>query len=870
MDTVDYSCTTGSRGAQLSRRGFLWTAALSAAAVVAGESIVPQRAQAEEVLTWPVPTGAKTNTVNGKTVLTCYSPSTTATMSEILGLSNPSFYATEYNDKKYAEDRAKSPTLGIWGSAANAQPDAYLSNLLYKSKGNEVDDKVTAVLGSALQGATQFASWDEEAGVPLFMKHRPAIMAIGNSDTWKDGGNITTADCVKVINSFEKGSANYQEGDENYNPSFVDFRAHYGDKLGYMYDMWSLSDEATKLLTADSTKTARYGAPADAAALVEQFMLAAQYAVLRQIACGNTHRKTVAVVGGVSDQTTGVIDGVNPTTMRARIDAFDASSKDFTKITSWGTTTNFNVRYYHAAAALENCCDNIIDMTGYSEEGSANYDENAPIIKDAKGIFWARPEALMQCDAIIVRTQTTVTTIPGLDELYRIFRASGYDDESAWPSIFTGNPTLGGYGASNCSQYFWWYAYLFFVYPEVINPVYMSAFLLTDIYHIASSYISDAMEIICKDMSLPEGCELSINGYDADDIRKTFAKGLEWYLAAKEDVDKTYPNLAMTEQMAVWLTSEKKSQMGIRDDFKTLYRVTFNTDIVDDAAAAAVLSYPDGAETVVVASASSKTDAIVAGPLAALYNAPVLLVDGSSLSSSTNLAILTLKASKYIIVGSKTSVPAAVETALKEFGLKAARTRITASNAAALADKVYAAGKGKWGKIAVVATVKDYPGLVAASAYACAKKAPIFLLNGKKLTSASITALKKFKTAYMVGATSSISTSVKKKIKAKSVKRWGGSGNYGAALAAVKAGISAGLSSAGANAVFASGANKKALTAGRFAGAKKSVVVPITASNFKTMAKPVVAKKPSMVYIYGNASGISVDTLEDLTDVFNS
>lgn len=867
MDTVDFSGSAANGGAQLSRRGFLWAAALSTAAVVAGESFVPQRAQAAEVLTWPVPTGAKTNTINGKTVLTCYSPSTTATMSEILGLSNPSFYANEYNDKNYAEDRAKSPTLGIWGSAANAQPDAYLSNLLYKSKGNEVDDKVTAVLGSALQGATQFAAWDEEAGVPLFMKHRPAILAIGNTDTWKDGGNITTADCVKVINSFEKGSANYQEDDENYNPSFVDFRAHYGDKLGYMYDMWSLSDEATKLLAADSTKTARYGAPADAAALVEQFMLAAQYAVLREITCGNTYKKTVAVVGGVSDQTSGVIDGVDTTTMRARIDGFDASSKDFTKITSWGSTTNFNVRYYHAAAALENCCTNIIDLLGYSEEGTADYDENAPIIKDSKGIFWARPEALMQCEAVIVRTQTTVTTIPGLDELYKILRAAGYEDENAWPAFFTGNPTLGGYGASNCSQYFWWYAYLFFVYPEVINPVYMSAFLLTDIYHIASSYISDAMEIICKDMSLPDGCELSINGYSANDIRKTFAKGLEWYLLNKESVDEEYPNLAMTEQMATWLTSAKKSEMGVRDNVILPYRVA-DDNVVDDAAQAFIASGVKSADTVVIAGANSKVDAILAGPLAALYKAPVLLVSGNTISETTKAAITYCGASKYIIVGSKTNVPAAIETALKGMGLKAARARISGSTDATLANKVYAAGKGKWGKIAIVATTADYPGLVAASAYACAKKAPIFLLKSKKLPSVSITALKKFKTAYLVGNTSSISTSVKKKVKAKSVKRWSGSGTYGAALAAVKAGISAGLSST--NVVFASGASKKALAAGRFASYKKAVVVPVSASNIKTMAKPAKAKKLGSIFVYGNTSGISAAGFEEITDIFNS
>ena len=862
MSTADSFEARGPVG--ITRRGFLWTTAIAGLAAWGGVNAKPQAAWAD-TLHWPEPTGALTNTLNGKEVLTCYSPSTTATMSEIMGLSNPSFYSNEYNDTKYKDDLTLSPTLGIWGSAANAAPNAYLSNLLYKSKGHEVDETYTAVIGSALQGATQFAAWDKEAGVPLFMKHRPAIMAIGNTDTWKDGGNITTADCVKVINSFEKDSANYQAGDENYNPSFVDFRAHYGDKLGYLYSMWELSDEATKLLAADSSKTARYGAPADATADVEQFIVAAQYAVLREIEAGNTHRKVVAVMGGVSDQKTGVIDGVNPTTMRARIDPFDCSNKDFSKATLWGNTTNFNVRYYHASAAMENCCTNIVDVLGYSEEGTAGYDENAPIIKDSNGILWARPEALMQAEAIIVRTQTTVTTIPGLDQLYEILRKAGYTDENAWPAIFTGNPTLGGYGASNCSQLFWWYAYLFFVYPEIINPVYMSAFLITDIYHIASSYVSSAMEIICKEMSLPEGYELTLNGYNANDIRKVFAEGLEWYLAHKADVDAKYPNLAMTTQMAAWLTSDKQKELGIHSNFVQPLRWA-GDDAVDTAAAAAVSAF-SSATTVVIASTNSKTDAIVAGPLAALYKAPVLLVSGKALSTATEEAIASLGAKKYIIVGSKSNVPAAIETAIKGLGLKAAKSRVTGSNAAAVANAVYTAGKGKWGKTAIVATSSNYPGLVAAAAYAAAKKAPIFLVEGKKLTAASATALKKFKTAIIAGGTSAISTSIKNKIKCKSIKRWSGSGTYGTATAAVKAGLAAGLKAQ--NAVFVSGASKKALASAAVAAALKSVVVPTSASNVKTMGKPVFAKKPKSLRVYGNSSDFSKASFSVLVDAMN-
>ena len=858
-DSANGTFMSAHLGGEISRRGFV-KMALAAGAATLFASWGGVKALAD-TLSWPVPLGAMDNEIAGREILKCYAPSTVATFTEVLGLSNPSFYPNEYRDKNYADDLSKSPTLGIWGSSANDQPNCFLSNLVYRDKlGKKVDENYVAVIASALQGSTQFAVWDDEDGVPLFFKHRPDILAISPTDTWQQAEGKSNADMVKIINAFDKESEHYQDGDEKYNPSFVDFRAYYGKKLGYMYSLWDVADEADRLLAADTSRRARYTlrSVSDIAADVEQFMLATQYAVLRGIESGATKRKTVAVVGGVSDQSTGVIDGVDTNTGRARIDEFNAASDDFSTSTQWGGITNFNVRYYHAAAALESCCDSIADVLGVSDAS----DTNAPIIRDENGVLWARPEALMQCDAIIIRTQTTVTTIPGTEELHKIMREYGYTDENAWPDIFTSNPTLGGYGASNCSQYFWWYAFLLFVYPEIINPVYMSAFLITELYHIASSSISDVMDIICHDMSLPRGYELSIRGYSAADIRATFAEGLEFYLSRKDEIDALYPNLVMTKQMSTWLTDAKKEALGVSSTYFAPRRLT--GDDAYEAMAAQIKSAFTAAETVIIAPASNFQNAVMATPLAALHKAPVVLVpktlENGALPEAVSGLIADLGAKNYIIVGSTSAVPAAVETALKGLGLTAKKARVTASSHPATCVKVYNAGKGSWGSTAIVATSKKFASALSVSSYAYAKKAPIFLVS-KKLSSAAVKALKKFKKIIIVGSTSEVSKAVKKQLKGKTVERWSGSTVSATGLKIAKKAVSGGLSANGAAFVSAS-KYTMSLAAGCVNGAKKAVILPVAASTAATAAAYVATKKPTSAFVFGDATMVSKATYD--------
>ncbi|MDO4501700.1 MAG: hypothetical protein Q4D06_00815 [Coriobacteriia bacterium] len=824
-------------------RRTLVAGAAALAAAVALSSLGPVRAEAATTATiqWPMPSGARKNEIDGKQVLKCYAPSTNTVMTEILGLSNPSFYNQEYTE--YSGNLATCPTLGVWGSSANAQPNVFYSNLLYRDVLNQkVDPKYTAVLGSALQGTSQQAAWDDVDGLPLFMKHRPEIYGITDADSWSSASK-TTAELIKTINGFTPDDDRYQEGDESYNPSFVDFRAYYGKKLGYMYSMWEVAEAAQKILDADNTKTARYGSPLDQAAMVEKFMVGTQYAILQAIDEKRVPRRIVAVVGAGDNNS---LNGVDKTCGRARIDEFEPSELGFDKSTQWGSSTARNVRYYHAASAMENVSDSIV--TKFTPVDSEDLTIDAPIVRDKNGVLWARPEALMACDAIIVRTQTTIATMPGKDDLYELLRGFGYTDESKWPDIYTGFPQANGYGASNAGGYFWWYSYMLFVYPEVINPAFMSRYLLNNIYHIADSYTSDAMEITCGNMSLPRGYELSTAGYSKKAIDDILDNGIAWYQANSETVDKDYPNLAMTKQMAGWVENHKKQpepqpQPVLKDPKVITGKSEYSTMCNE------ILSAWGSASTIVVV--GSIYGAAIATPYAKQYGAPVVDAEAISKSYTTVKSMVKkLGAKKYIIVGNKSAVPSSVESKLKAMGLVARRKRITGTNNGSLSLAV-AATKTAWGKTAVVCSTSDLMGLMGAAAYARAIKAPLFIV-GKTLSSAHKKALKKFSSAVVVGSSTVVSSAVYSAIPCKRKSRISGTGSKLAAAMASKQ-LGAGMKATNSLLIAPSG-KSSAIAAASVAGRKSVTLVPVYKANVATAAKSVLAKKPTMLTVAGASS----------------
>lgn len=169
----------------------------------------------------------------------------------------------------------------------------------------------------------------------------------------------------------------------------------------------------------------------------------------------------------------------------------------------------------------------------------------------------------------------------------------------------------------------------------------------------------------------------------------------------------------------------------------------------------------DSSDTVIIATMGGYWDALAASSLAGVYNCPILLTDGSSLSSQTASEIKRLKASKVYITGGTAAVSAKVEASLKKIsGVKTVK-RLAGDIAINTALKIYEEGKGSWGTTAVVATSETFQDALSVSPYGFAKRSPIFLANASthKLDPQVLSAIKAggFDRIVIVGGTAALS-----------------------------------------------------------------------------------------------------------------
>ena len=132
--------------------------------------------------------------------------------------------------------------------------------------------------------------------------------------------------------------------------------------------------------------------------------------------------------------------------------------------------------------------------------------------------------------------------------------------------------------------------------------------------------------------------------------------------------------------------------------------------------------------TVVLASLEGYWDALTAAGIAGLEKAPVLMVLQDSVSSQTTAQLKKLAPTKIIVCGGTYWIPDKVVNAAKAAaGTNPTVVRLAGSNAAITAEKIAAAGKGKWFDTAIVATAGTFQDALAAAPVAYANKMPIFL-----------------------------------------------------------------------------------------------------------------------------------------------
>ena len=173
---------------------------------------------------------------------------------------------------------------------------------------------------------------------------------------------------------------------------------------------------------------------------------------------------------------------------------------------------------------------------------------------------------------------------------------------------------------------------------------------------------------------------------------------------------------------------------------------------------------------VVVATGAGFKDALAAAGLAGLYDAPVILTDGKSLSSQVQQLMKRLKPSKVYIAGGEAAVNKNVFNSIKTLtGVEP--KRCFGQNSAGTSAALATAGSG-WSDTAIIATNKTFKDALSAAPVSYSLHMPILLAdNGKRLNADVLNALRKcgIKKVIIVGGKLAVTENVEKQLNKNSI-----------------------------------------------------------------------------------------------------
>jgi putative cell wall-binding protein len=139
-------------------------------------------------------------------------------------------------------------------------------------------------------------------------------------------------------------------------------------------------------------------------------------------------------------------------------------------------------------------------------------------------------------------------------------------------------------------------------------------------------------------------------------------------------------------------------------------------------------AYPQGADTVFIATGANYPDALSAAPAAVKLNAPLLLTYPGELPASVSSEIQRLEPQTIVVVGGTASVSASVVADLEPLAENVVRVSGTDRFATSRAIANYAFDDGA--STAYIATGANFPDALAAGSAAGTAGAPVVLVNG--------------------------------------------------------------------------------------------------------------------------------------------
>lgn len=281
---------------------------------------------------------------------------------------------------------------------------------------------------------------------------------------------------------------------------------------------------------------------------------------------------------------------------------------------------------------------------------------------------------------------------------------------------------------------------------------------------------------------------------------------------------------------------------------------------VDRYATAAAVSreaFPNGAQTVYLASGRDFPDAVAASAAAGAAGAPVLLTLPTALPGSTVTEIKRLGATRIVIVGGRGVVSNAVATAAKK--LASSLVRRSGADRYATAAALSKAEHPKGAAVVYLASGADFPDALSAGAPAAAGDAPVLLTSPTKLSAATAAELKRLapREVIIVGGTGAVSAAVATSVDAiaGTVTRLSGADRYATSVA-----VAAASSSATEEKIYvASGAvYADALSAAAAAGAGGFPVLLVRPTALPAATGDLVGKlAPSRIVVAGGPAAVA-------------
>ncbi|WP_382303920.1 cell wall-binding repeat-containing protein [Herbiconiux sp. UC225_62] len=213
-------------------------------------------------------------------------------------------------------------------------------------------------------------------------------------------------------------------------------------------------------------------------------------------------------------------------------------------------------------------------------------------------------------------------------------------------------------------------------------------------------------------------------------------------------------------------------------------------DRYSESVAIAEEAYPDGADTVYLATGTGYADALSAGPAAVRDQAPLLLTPQDALTPGVSQEITDLGARHVVIVGGPNSVSEAIATGLKARSLDVLRLggadRFEVSRNVAMHAFGSSSADG-----AYVATGLNFPDALSASGAGGHNGKPVILVNGGAASvdpaTADLLGALKVNNVTIAGGTNSVSTGMQSSIDAlpgvSTVSRQAGADRFAASLA---------------------------------------------------------------------------------------